>query len=327
MTRLALVGGGPVAEAYARSAHRVPEASIVAATDGAKLNGEADIAASYFSDLLYAHADEFDAVVVQTPTDQRGTDVKAAAAIGKHVLAEGPIALSAADARDAVDACAGAGVVLAIGQLERFRPDAQAIRASIAAGQIGAPGLVRSHRWQALPSGGPRSWELDPQRSGGLFIQEATRDIDVASWLFDQAPTEVFAVSRGLDPERPDWAVVHLGYPNGGMAVLDIAMSLPHGDSYQSLELIGADGAAYADDQHNVQLLYRGGSPTARLTDQGGAAAISQLQAFVSAVEIGSDPSSSAEAGVLALQVAEAARKSAATGQSAARTLDDYGLV
>ena len=108
------------------------------------------------------------------------------------------------------------------------------------------------------------------------------------------------------------------------MAVLDVTTALPKGEAYWSLQLIGADGAVYADDQHNMQLLYAGGSPAARLTSSGDATVLSQLEAFVGAVNRGADAGDSVAAGVLALEVAEAATASAASGRAAARTEDGY---
>ena len=323
MTRLALVGSGPIDDAYARSAPRASGASIAAATDGATIDSGNVIAAPTLAELLEAHANEIDAVILQTPTDERASHIKLAANAGKHVLVQGPLARSAAGARAVADACAAADVVLMAGQLDRYRSDVAAVRTSMDAGQVGRLGLVRSHRWQPPPT----SWELDPDRSGGIFVHELTREIDLAAWLFDAPPNAVFALARGQDADRPDAALVHLGFPDGGMAVLDVTTALPEGDGYWSLELIGADGAVYADDQHNMQLLYRGGTPAAQLTTQGDAAAISQLQAFVEAVSDGSDASASVTAGVLALEVAEAAMASAASGRAAARREDSYVLV
>ena len=261
----------------------------------------------------------------RTPTDERASHIEAAATAGKHVLVKDPLARSAGEARELAAACAD--VVFMAGQIDRYRPDVAAVRASMDAGQMGQPGLVRSHRWQPPPTGGPTAWRLDPDRSGGIFIHELTRDIDVAAWLFDGPPDTVFAVARGQDPERPDAAVVHLGFPDGGMAVLDVTTALPEGEGYWSLGIIGADGAVYADDQHNMQLLYAGGSPAARLTSTGDATVLSQLQAFVDAVINGADVAASVAAGVLALEVAEAAMASAASGRAAARTEDGYVLV
>jgi len=327
VTRLALVGGGPAADAYARSAHRLTNARVSATAGAAPTCAGSTLTVATLSELLQSHANEFDSVVLQTPINQRADDVKAIALAGKHVLVECPIAHSAADAHAAIDACSDAGVTLLMGQMDRYRPDTLAVRASMSEGHIGQPGLVRSHRWQPSRPHETDVWEFSPKVQEGIFVEELTRDIDIASWLFEAPPTDVFAISRSLGDDPPDWAVVHLGFSGGGMAVLEIAICLPQGDGYRSLELIGDNGAAYIDDQYNMQLLYSGGSPSARLTEQGDAAAIGQLQAFTEAIECGSDPNNSARASVLALEVAEAASASAATGQPASRTNERYILV
>lgn len=327
MTRVALVGGGPDDEAYARIAPRASGAAIAAVTDGAQAGAASAIAAATLADLLEGHADAFDAVIIQTPTDERASHIEAAATAGKHVLVKGPLGRSAGEARDTAEACSGAGVVLMAGLIDRHRPEVGAVRASMDAGQMGRPGLVRSHRWQPPPTGGPTAWRRDPNRSGGIFVHELTRDIDIAAWLFDGPPDTVFAIARGQDPERPDAAVVHLGFPDGGMAVLDVMTGLPEGEDYWSLQLIGADGAVYADDQHNMQLLFAGGSPAARLTSTGDATVLAQLEAFVEAISSGSDPAASIGNAVLALEVAEAAIASAESGRAATRMEDGYVLV
>ena len=323
MTRLALVGSGPDDEAYVRIAPRVSGATVAAVTDGAQAGSGNVVSAPTLADLLEAHADAIDAVIVQTPTDERASHITTAAAAGKHVLVKGPLGRSAGEARATANACAGADVVFMAGQIDRYRSDVAAVRASMAAGRIGQPGLVRSHRWQPPPT----AWRLDADRSGGIFIHELTRDIELAAWLFDGPPDSVFAIARGSDPGRPDAAVVHLGFPDGGMAVLDVTTALPHGEAYWSLQLIGADGAVYADDQHNMQLLYAGGSPAARLTRTDDATVLGQLEAFVGAVNNGADASASVDAGVLALEVAEAALASAASGRAATRMEGSYVLV
>ena len=327
MTRLALVGSGPDDGAYARIASRAAGATIDAVTDGAQAGSDSVASAPTLAELLEAHADAIDAVIIQTPTVDRASHITTATAAGKHVLVKGPLGRSAGEARDLAAACAGANVVFMAGQIDRYRPDVAAVRASMDAGQMGQPGLLRSHRWQPPPTGGPATWRLDPDQSGGIFIHELTREIDIAAWLFDGPPETVFAVARGQDSDRPDAAVVHLGFPDGGMAVLDVTTALPPGEGYWSLGIIGADGAVYADDQHNMQLLYAGGSPAARLTSTGDATVLSQLTAFVDAVTNGADAGDSVAAGVLALEVAEAAMASATSGRAAARTEDGYVLV
>ncbi|MDA1274542.1 MAG: hypothetical protein O2960_10905 [Verrucomicrobia bacterium] len=48
----------------------------------------------------------------------------------------------------------------------------------------------------------------------------------------------------------------HLGFPNGGMAIIDVAACRPSPHPYYSMHLIGSAGAAYADDHHNAHLLF-----------------------------------------------------------------------
>ncbi|MDZ7748761.1 MAG: Gfo/Idh/MocA family oxidoreductase [Halofilum sp. (in: g-proteobacteria)] len=78
-----------------------------------------------------------DAVVLATPHSQHVEQIRAAAAAGKHVFVEKPLALTAASATEAFDACAQTGVLLAVGQNRRFLPAIERIRALLADGSLG----------------------------------------------------------------------------------------------------------------------------------------------------------------------------------------------
>lgn len=97
-------------------------------------------------------------------------------------------------------------------------------------------------------------------------------------------------------PEIPSEQSDHHG-PSGGreaggswplarppLAILDFALALPSGQSYDSLCLIGSKGAAYADDQNNTHLLYGGGHPAALVSGPGHLHIVREHQAFVDAV-------------------------------------------
>ncbi len=77
------------------------------------------------------------AVVLATPHAQHAAQVIAAAAAGKHVFVEKPFALRRADAVAAVEACAAAGVVLALGHNRRFLPAVAAMKTMLAEGALG----------------------------------------------------------------------------------------------------------------------------------------------------------------------------------------------
>lgn len=112
----------------------------------------------------------------------------------------------------------------------RYRPSVQVVADHCFSGRLGEPGLLRVHRWC-------REVHL-------------VAELDLACWLFGEAPTSLYAISR------PGYLQCHLGFSEGGMALLDLATGMESRDDYESLSLIGAHGAAYADDHRNVNLRY-----------------------------------------------------------------------
>ena len=111
------------------------------------------------------------AVVLATPHTRHRAQVEAAAAAGKHVYCEKPFALCRADAQAMLDACARAGVTVAVGHHFRLMPSLKALRREVASGTLGAIMHVEgnySHDWLAgLPS---ESWRAAPEetRAGGM---------------------------------------------------------------------------------------------------------------------------------------------------------------
>ena len=298
-TKLALIGGGGIAASYTTVAPRLPNAAFVAVVDPQpdRAQAAADslgalITANSLDELIEGRADAFDAVVIPESNHSRSSLALQAAEAGKHVLTASPLAPSVEDAEKVVDACQSADVRLMASSSLRFMPSQKAVKNALADGKLGDPGLLRMHRW-SQPSG--------PNSADDIVLGGSVNGIELAIWLFDGMPTEVYAVGR------PGYAQVHLGFPDGGMALIDDARTLPSGDGYLSLSLIGSTGAAYADDHHNRNLVFQGGDPSAIDTGQGSAALTAQLEEFVTAVEEGRDPAASGAENRTALQVAEAA--------------------
>jgi predicted dehydrogenase len=77
------------------------------------------------------------AIVLATPHTQHARQIVAAARAGKHVFTEKPFALTRRSAEAAVQACAAAGVTLAVGFNWRFQPALQALRDMFADGRLG----------------------------------------------------------------------------------------------------------------------------------------------------------------------------------------------
>lgn len=250
--------------------------------------------------------DQFDGVVVHTDIATRAQVALQAAQSVKHLLVASPIAETEKQARELVDACRKNGATIMPGLSMRFEPSQVSIMRALSDGKLGDPGLLRIHLWQRLTDG------------GAGFSEEAVAASDLANWFFGSLPERVYAV------EKSGTLQIHLGFDKGGMSIVDVVSSLPDGDSYESVSMIGSTGAAYADDHHNRNLLFSGGVPSAIVTGQGEFQLLRQLLEFASSIEEARAPTVSGEDGIRALRVAEAAKNSAASGNALKAAGDTY---
>ena len=332
MIRLALIGCDSAAS-YAAVSSRLSGAAITAVADAdpvtavaARVALGATASSATLDGLLDDHADSFDAVVVDAPVGSRDQLAAKAAEAGKHVLVETPIALSTAAADAVADAAMGSGVRLMVGNLPRYAPAGATVREALDSGELGEPGLLRIHRWEPLDTG---SWPTLENEQGSVVVRNLSADIDLAIWLFGGLPSEVYATGRKISHggiDQPDYVQVHLGFDGGGMSVIDYSASLAQGPGYHFLSMIGSKGAAYADDHHNVNLVYGNGGTRALDPGHGVGHILAQLQEFADAIHGGRDPATTGVNGRSAVLVAEAAAESMSCGKTARLVGGQYGL-
>ena len=332
MIRLALIGCSTAAS-YAAVSSRLSGAAITAVADADPVRAEAtritlgaSASGPSLNGLLAAHGDSFDAVVLDAPAQSRAPLATSAAEAGKHVLVETPIAMTTNEADGVVGAALKSGARLMVGNLARFAAAGATVKEALDSGELGEPGLLRIHRWEALGTG---SWPALDQEQASVVVRNLSADMDLAAWLFGGLPTEVYATGRrvahgGID--QPDYVQVHLGFDGDGMSVIDYSASLPDGPGYHFLSMIGSKGAAYADDHHNVNLVYGDGGTRALGTGHGAGHILAQLQEFADAISEGRDPAPTGADGRNAVLVAEAAAESMCSGRTARLAGGQYGL-
>ena len=132
--------------------------------------------------------DAVDIVYVATPPSSHLEYVLAAAAAGKHVLVEKPMAMDAAAGRAMVAACAGARVELFVAYYRRFWPHVLRLRALLTEGMLGRPLLgTVDVSWGDVAGrrlAGTREWRDDPAiGGGGGFVDICSHRIDLLVWL------------------------------------------------------------------------------------------------------------------------------------------------
>jgi predicted dehydrogenase len=146
-----------------------------------------------------------DIVDIATPNHLHCEIAVAAAAAGKHVISEKPLARTAAEAKHMLDAVDKAGVIHMVAFNYRRTPAVQFARQLIDEGSIGE---VRNFRgtylqdWSADPNG-PLSWRFQKSLAGsGALGDVATHIIDIARFLVSEIDA-VNAMVRTYVTERP----------------------------------------------------------------------------------------------------------------------------
>ena len=263
--------------------------------------------------LLSATGDDWDALVISGELTGSAEVTQNALAAGKPVLLETPPQEATTLATlDAV--AADSQVSLMVGGSLRYAPALSTVQQSVASGQIGVPGLLRAHRW--VPAA---DITVEAALENGLLLDE----VDLALWLFGQIPNHVLTSSSIAPGTDRGCVQIHLGFPDNGMALLDWG-ALVQGAGYFSLSLIGSQGAAYADDHHNTQLLFQGGAPAGLNTAGGTCGRLGQLREFIAAIAEERTPGSTISDACAAAQVHQAACDSLNTGQAFRWTGDAY---
>jgi predicted dehydrogenase len=165
--------------------------------------------------------------------------VVAAAARGKHILCEKPLALSLADVDRMRGAVERAGVKCMVAQVIRFWPEYVAMREALESGVIGRPRLATGSRLASPPNWG--AWFSDPALSGGALFDLHIHDLDFVFSLFGK-PQAVYAAGVRGATGGWDHVVTSLDYGDK-KAILEASYALPPGFPFHmSFRLTGATG-------------------------------------------------------------------------------------
>jgi len=125
-----------------------------------------------------------DIAVVAVPTRFHEEAALKLAAAGVHTLVEKPIADSIEAGQRMVDAFRDAGLVGAVGHIERFNPALQELRRRLEAGELGAVYQIQTRRQGPFPS---RIADV------GVAKDLASHDVDLTAWVAQSEYTTVFA--------------------------------------------------------------------------------------------------------------------------------------
>jgi predicted dehydrogenase len=232
---------------------------------------------------------EVDGVFVATPNASHLQDVLVAASCGKPILCEKPMANSADECRQMVEAARKARVLLGIAQVFRFDESTAWFRDQVSAGKIGQVVFARSEFSFSVDRTHPRTWINDPVISGGGPVADVgVHCIDALRFILQD---EVLAVTArgiaGKTGEVEAGAALLLEFSRGTLATIPVSFRAEY---RTPVELVGTTGVLRADDALNVDRpihlqLRRGGAVIESETVSNHLAYARQVDAFAAAVE------------------------------------------
>jgi predicted dehydrogenase len=257
-----------------------------------------------------------EAIINTTPNDVHLATTGAAAAAGKHVFLDKPIANTVSDGRAITAVCAKAGVVLALGYQRRRESQFRWIRRQIDDGVFGKLvnaeanisrdrlGKIDLSSWRYQAAGMP----------GGVMLQIGIHYADVFEYLLGPI-TAVYGqlVRLVLPGDNPDVASLVFEHENGALSTLNA--SYASASEYYLTNIYGKEATAYYDMHNGLRLLTRGSDRPVSIAYEANDTIAEQLEEFAAAVRGHGKPEVGGDYGTTSLAVIRAGIRSAREGR------------
>ena len=305
---VAVIGTGFWGRNHARVFKELEETKLVAICD---VNAErARNVAEQFGVKAYTNTGkmlkrkDIEAVSICTWSISLAKEAQKALGSGKHVLVEKPMATSVKQAEKLLKTAEKEELHLTVGFLMRFIPGMQHIKKAIENKTIGNLVCAAAKRVS--------EW---PERIGdvGVVKDTAIHDIDIIRYLFGEEPVAVYARTGNMRHKKfEDYAQIMLTFEEGQSAFIESNWLTP----YKTRTLIVTGSAAIMKlDYITQELTVEDAKETVQPRYSWQEPLKLELRHFVNCVLKKEKPLVTGMDGLKALQIAEAALKSSATGK------------
>jgi predicted dehydrogenase len=259
---------------------------------------------------------QIEAIINTTPNDVHLETTRAAAAAGKHVFLDKPIANNVTDGRAITEVCRNGGVILAMGYQRRRESHFRWIKQQIDQGHFGKLvnaeanisrdrlGKIDLSSWRYQAAGMP----------GGVMLQIGIHYTDVLTYLMGR----VVAV-RGqfaqlvLPGDNPDVASLILEHENGALSTLNA--SYASASEYYMMNIYGKDATAYYDMHNGLRWLKRGEDRPVAVPTAKSDTFVEELEEFAAAIRGNGRPEVGGDYATTSLAVVRAGILSAREGR------------
>ena len=256
-----------------------------------------------------------EAIVNTTPNNVHLETTRTAAAAGKHVFLDKPIANTVADARAITAACRKAGVVLAVGYQRRREGQFRWIRRQIDDGVFGrlvnGEANISRDRLGKIDLG---SWRYTAEgMPGGVMLQIGVHYTDVLEYLLGPVKAVSGSLAQLVLPgDNPDVASLILEHESGALSTVNA--SYASASEYYLMNVYGKEASAYYDFHQGLRFLKRSAERPEPVAVAKVDAFVDELEEFARAARGQGQPEMDGEAATRSLAVIRAGIESARTG-------------
>ena len=307
MIGVAVLGLGRMGRFYAQALGELqPEVEVRALVDPNPL-----VHAAYADPRAAIARADIDAVVIAAHTSAHAELAIAAAEAGKAIFCEKPLALTLDDTRAVLAAVESAGVPLQVGFMRRFDEAYGRAKAAIDAGTLG-----RITTFKAVGRD-PMCPPLDyAASSGGLILDMAIHDLDLARWLVGSEVHRVWAEGAVLACDGLasvgdiDNAVISLRFASGAIGSVEVSRNARYGYDIRT-EVLGSDAAVSIGEIGNGVLTATDTQvDVPHFIRRFGNAYRAQIRHFLHCLRQGESPRPNGEDALAAFEIAHAAARS-----------------
>ncbi|MES2537857.1 MAG: Gfo/Idh/MocA family oxidoreductase [Pseudomonadota bacterium] len=234
-----------------------PQVHIAAATD---LREQARaLFTAEFNAPAYASIEELcrdpavNTVYIATPHQWHKEHAMIAAAHGKHIIVEKPMALTVDDCDAMAKAAARNGVHLLVGHTHSFDPPVMKMREIIRCGDLGALAMINTWSYSNFLYRPRRPEELDTALGGGIIYNQVPHQVDMVRLLGGGLVRSVRSMAWSLDPARPTEGshVTFLQFENGSAASM-VFSGYDYFDSDEFHFWVGESGEEKQPNRHGA---------------------------------------------------------------------------
>jgi len=224
------------------------------------------------------------AVVVATPHSLHVQQVVAAARAGKAVFCEKPLALTRSGAQQCIDACAEAGVVLAVGHNRRFMPAVAYLQDAIRRGLLGQLLYLEAHSSNESARNNFAAWRSDAAESPAAGMTgTGIHLLDLTVSLLGKPDRAYARVSTAVERRPPEDACnILLTFSSGISATLSMVQTSPR---FWRMHLFGSDGSLETLNDEEMVLYRSGQAPEHKRLARVDALRL-ELEAFAKAIQV-----------------------------------------